>query len=1167
METSSDMDKSIAIISTEFEELAKHSKNMDPSTLKQRFKVYSEHSSFVKQNSGDQEFLAKLARMDKYIKKTYKKQIKKIKARSMMQNRRKSSDHELLMEEQRRLHKSHQRDLEESMSQLSQNSESRRKGERHQKNNFLGGKDETLETDILADLSRLSNNLDFKKNAPSASVNVSNAMERYPTAQPYGNLPRMRQSNFTTKKSWLEESESKVNSTDKPRGSGEPQHVPGVPFEDGLMEKSFNPFLTIEPNQREDMGEGGSNNRASDDYLNESANLAYELQIAEISQIQQSEYDQEYAHSLQNDIALEDSILTALEDEEMKRTVPYEEKYADYENSGKNLNFKKINNMKSTMGGGKAYNSYSDPRTSNNGSSYRRGSIKIDKREGLSRMVQGDLTVLTGDYDLNFDYPRGPSAPTSPDALIDKYIENIYNLILLEQKAKLEKTLKYTKNNIKVEFFNETTANRVLISINKRRQKSVNGGSQIGQFSFENLPFNGYEFRYIMVDLVNPLLNESGDRKKNHSERSLRLQARAVKIMRDYYVFKVVKQGINPLLLRLNDNSINRQWSVNPNISQLVDWAKEQQKLVDNYLASESNKVRNFIFGIKKVEVVNFGWLNAFINMNNSIAQFSGMNLLIEYLCKEGSKYGYLMDFVNDMKDRTDFELNMFQAKAIINALEKQFTILQGPPGTGKSTLSALIIRIFVEIIYREKNKTNPNRGTNSHEQNLQRLMSDFSIPKELEGILGGEDAAIQKKILVCADSNKAVDVITLKLIEQGVKVVRVMANAYYDKNEYDPKMKPFALSADTKNNGHINQKEMDSALQAMKQRSKLRSHLNLNNQYQNRNKPWNALKNITKVPSVEDADVVCCTLNVAQTLKKIFRVKGKFEYLVIDEATQTTELQMFKALKNTTDQTKIILVGDQMQLGPVLESFEAERRGYKSMFERMVEDEHQLVMLRYQYRMHPCICEDSNRLFYHGKIISGVMESDRTLYKAMSPSVFKGNKPKIFFHIEGKEIRQGKSMVNVVEVELIRKILNAMKRARFHRAKPSLAIIATYKAQIDLIKNACETLRMNQYFEVDIDTVDAFQGRDVDFVILSMVRSNRTMDIGFMVETRRLNVAITRCKEGLIIVGNSITLGGGHNDFKSLIKEYEKQGCLKDGFTDQDFKNGSLDVEDFLDF
>ena len=296
-------------------------------------------------------------------------------------------------------------------------------------------------------------------------------------------------------------------------------------------------------------------------------------------------------------------------------------------------------------------------------------------------------------------------------------------------------------------------------------------------------------------------------------------------------------------------------------------------------------------------------------------------------------------------------------------------------------------------------------------------------------------------------------------------------------------------------------------------------------------------------IEKVKEADVIAATLTVAANLDVDFKIKAEFVYILMDEASQTTELKSLSSIGQFCE--KLILVGDQKQLGPVLPE-KAQKLNYKSLFERMIDEGQKQVTLDIQYRMNPKISDNSSELFYYGELKSGVTESQKSMYKQFIGSLFVKDDPRVYVDVtEGREVEINRSFVNYKEIQLIKLtaefIMESFRDEKDKKALPTIGIISNYKQQVEKL---IESIVVPQKFQdnIQIDTVDAFQGREVDFVIISTVRANENGQLGFLRDARRMNVAITRGRHGLIIFGNYFTLMKEYR-WDYLLQSYWKKG------------------------
>ena len=265
-----------------------------------------------------------------------------------------------------------------------------------------------------------------------------------------------------------------------------------------------------------------------------------------------------------------------------------------------------------------------------------------------------------------------------------------------------------------------------------------------------------------------------------------------------------------------------------------------------------------------------------------------------------------------------------------------------------------------------------------------------------------------------------------------------------------------------------------------------------------------------------------------------------RFDVLVIDEACQSVEPGCWVPLRRAD---RLILAGDHLQLPPTILSDAAKKEGYAvSLMERLVKHYGDLVtrQLTVQYRMHESIMGFSSQHFYDNTLIAD--ESVRSHVLSDLPNDLVSDDPVTFIDTAGtgwqEELEpEGLSKRNPEEGRLVLKQVNALCEAGL--APSDIAVIAPYAAQV-------RWLRENAiYDQLEIDTVDGFQGREKEAVVISLVRSNAIGEIGFLSDARRMNVALTRAKRKMIIVGDSATLASDQF-FQSLLAWIEKTGTYR---------------------
>lgn len=344
-----------------------------------------------------------------------------------------------------------------------------------------------------------------------------------------------------------------------------------------------------------------------------------------------------------------------------------------------------------------------------------------------------------------------------------------------------------------------------------------------------------------------------------------------------------------------------------------------------------------------------------------------------------------------------------------------------------------------------------------------------------------------RKKVLVVAPSNTAVDQLAIQINNTGLKVLRVMS-----------------LRRESKSN------EAD--------------FLCLHNLLREFDEP-----EVAKHVLLRAADVVCCTcITAGQQLFNDY----SFPFVLIDEAVQSTE--PLSLIPCAYGAVKLIMVGDHKQLGPTILNEEVAQCGLKrSLFERLLQIGVEPYLLNTQYRMHPDLCKFPSEYFYDGQLQTGSQITKRLDF----PNNF-------FYACHGKEeiSQSGTSFFNKVEALIVESIIRFLFKqgVREHQ----IGVITPYEGQRSYILG---NIFGNEPGNLEIANVDAFQGREKDFIIVSLVRSNSFQGIGFVADKRRMNVALTRAKYGLAIVGNPFTFCK-HGMWSKLLKWYDERESIYEG-------------------
>lgn len=430
-------------------------------------------------------------------------------------------------------------------------------------------------------------------------------------------------------------------------------------------------------------------------------------------------------------------------------------------------------------------------------------------------------------------------------------------------------------------------------------------------------------------------------------------------------------------------------------------------------------------------------------------------------------------------------ELNGSQIAAIKAVLSNPLSLIQGPPGTGKTVTSATIIYHLAKI----------------------------------------------SQVLVCAPSNVAVDQLCERIHRTGLKVVRLTA-----KSREDVESSVGFLSLHEQVRMNDTNVELTKLTQLKAELGELSSQ---------DEKKFKQLTRAAEREILNHADVVCCTCVGAGDPRLS---KMKFRNVLIDESTQSAEPECMIPLVLGCKQ--VVLVGDHKQLGPVIMNKKAAKAGLnQSLFERLVKLSFTPIRLNVQYRMHPCLSEFPSNMFYEGSLQNGVTIQDR-LRKDVDFPWPVADTPMMFWSNLGNEeiSASGTSYLNRTEASNVEKIVTRFFKAGVKAA--DIGVITPYEGQRSYIVSTMQntgTFKKESYKEVEVASVDAFQGREKDFIVLSCVRSNENQGIGFLSDPRRLNVALTRAKYGLVIVGNPKVLAK-HELWHHLLIHFKERKCLVEG-------------------
>ena len=431
--------------------------------------------------------------------------------------------------------------------------------------------------------------------------------------------------------------------------------------------------------------------------------------------------------------------------------------------------------------------------------------------------------------------------------------------------------------------------------------------------------------------------------------------------------------------------------------------------------------------------------------------------------------------------------LNTSQQAAVNEVLwAKDVAVVHGPPGTGKTTT-------LVEAIYETLRREN--------------------------------------QVMVCAQSNMAVDWIAEKLVDRGVSVLRIG-------NPTRVTDKMLGFTYERRFEAHPLYQDLWGVRKAI--RDLYASH---NGNSESRHQKIARLKEramemeyTINQAIFNDAKVIACTL--AGSANRLL-TGMKFGTLFIDEAAQALEAACWIAIRKAH---RVIFAGDHRQLPPTIKCPEAMRGGLgQTLMEAIVKQKPGVVsLLRVQYRMCDVIMQFPNREFYNGLLESapevkyrGILDWDTPIEWIDSTAAEPPNPNSDLGMAEAKtgEAPSGLSLVNVSEalltLETLQRYFEKIGKDRILEERVDVGIISPYKGQVHLLRSLIKKDRYWKPFRslITVNTVDGFQGQERDVIVISLVRSNEEGNIGFLRDLRRMNVAITRARMKLILLGDKTTL------------------------------------------
>ncbi|WP_102408805.1 AAA domain-containing protein [Parabacteroides bouchesdurhonensis] len=440
--------------------------------------------------------------------------------------------------------------------------------------------------------------------------------------------------------------------------------------------------------------------------------------------------------------------------------------------------------------------------------------------------------------------------------------------------------------------------------------------------------------------------------------------------------------------------------------------------------------------------------------------------------------------------------LNSSQEEAVNKVLAaKEVAIVHGPPGTGKTTT-------LVEAIYETLHREN--------------------------------------QVIVCAQSNTAVDWISEKLVDRGINVLRIG-----NPTRVDDKMLSFTY--ERRFEAHPDYAELWSIRKAIRDIQSSMRNKNRDERDTARNRLSRLKFRATELEVKIDAElfgearVIACTL--VGSANRLLTNK-QFTTLFIDEAAQALEAACWIAIEKAD---RVILAGDHHQLPPTIKCPEAARGGLdKTLIQKIAIRKPETVsLLKVQYRMNDDIMYFPSQWFYHSQLESAPEVKYRGILDFDTSVVWFDTKDSDFTETQQSE---GMSRINKQEalllVEQLQSYIEKVGKERVLEESIDFGVISPYKAQVHYLRGLIKRTAFFKPFRklITIHTVDGFQGQERDVIMISLVRANENGQIGFLNDLRRMNVAITRARMKLMILGDSATLTK-HAFYKKLYNYISQRG------------------------
>lgn len=563
-----------------------------------------------------------------------------------------------------------------------------------------------------------------------------------------------------------------------------------------------------------------------------------------------------------------------------------------------------------------------------------------------------------------------------------------------------------------------------------------------------------------------------------------------------------------------------------------------------NFLKQEESRVNQ-----KLKETDGFLWIEIKEKISGVIKELKGifdtkLNFMVEQILRPGKAAESYKLLKNDkeieellpcseeiffVEGEKKLEFNKTQEKIIKKVIysKRHIELVHGPPGTGKTQT---LVGSLINLLYLNKNdkilvctssnraldeiivrldkifikKKNSNKKENFFKPNLIRLgiIDEFSDPKAIKHHLHNKalkKLSSQNRFSEKEENNESIRVqskliMEIEALTREIKIQR--------ENSYNKKSTLHLLKDSLYQKTKKLEIERERGLKCNQEIKEIESKL------------------------ITESQILFSTLNSSLT-EELENSLRKVGYLFVDEASQSRQTELLLPLKYFPD--RMILFGDHLQLQPTIKSAAAKSAGFgKSLFERLVESNFEKHFINIQYRMSPRIAKFPSEKFYDKKLKNSNFVLERKIEGREELEVIDSLIPirNAFIDIErGKEKILDKSFYNSKEIEFVKdflyKILKNSKKSLRPLLLKSIGIICGYRMQKTKMIQKINTIKEIQGLDhlLEIDTIDGFQGREKELIMVSTVRTEAT--VGFLGDAKRMNVSLTRAKNFLFVVGN----------------------------------------------